>query len=186
MEENKDTKNYKKESENEINQNNYNKDKELLKIRKKYSIKYVLTAKLIEVYIIFLLVIIFSFCSGATMIGIFSIFILIVIVFCTLIFSKKSAAQTYISFYEDKVIYKRKFLFIDKEKIVEYSNIKDIVFTQGTSWYTRIWQKILKLGNIYIYPKKGNIITNGISLEVVDNIDKVIEDIKTIVGDRIK
>lgn len=161
-------------------------EKELLKIKKKYSIKYILTAKLIEVYIVFLLAIIVSFGSGEIGIGVFSIFILIVIIFLVLILSKKSAAQTYMLFYEDRIVYKRKFLFTNKEKVMKYNDIKDIVFTQGTNWYTRMWQKLFKLGNIYVYPKKGNIIMNGISLEVVENIDNVINDIKLVVGDKIK
>lgn len=161
-------------------------EKELLKVKKKYSIKYVLLVKLIEVYIIFLLVIIISFYSGLVSIGILSIFVLLAIIIGTLILSKKSASKTYMSFYDDRIVYKRKFLFIDKERTLEYSEVKDIVYTQGTSWYTRIWQKILKFGNIYVYPKKGNIITHGMALEVVENIDEVVENIKKIIGDKIK
>lgn len=161
-------------------------EKELLKVKKKYSIKYVLLVKLIEVYIIFLLVIIISFYSGLVSIGILSIFVLLVIIIGTLILSKKSASKTYMSFYDDRIVYKRKFLFIDKERTLEYSEVKDIVYTQGTSWYTRIWQKIFKFGNIYVYPKKGNIITHGMALEVVENIDEVVENIKKIIGDKIK
>lgn len=161
-------------------------EKELLRLKKKYSIKYVLLVKLIEVYIIFLLVIIISFYSGLVSIGILSIFVLLAIIIGTLILSKKSASKTYMSFYDDRIVYKRKFLFIDKERTLEYSEVKDIVYTQGTSWYTRIWQKILKFGNIYVYPKKGNIITHGMALEVVENIDEVVENIKKIIGDKIK
>ena len=119
-------------------------------------------------------------------IGIFSIFILIVIAILTLILSKKSASKTYIIFYDDEIVYKRKFLFIDREKRLKYGEVKDIVFTHGTNWLTRMWQKIFKFGNIYIYPKKGNIYTHGIYIEVVENIDKVINDVKTVVGDKIK
>lgn len=175
-------------NENKKISNNENKktEKELLKIKKKYSIKYILTAKLVEVYIVFLLAIIISFYSGEVGIGVFSIFALILIILLVLIFSKKSASQTYMLFYEDKIVYKRKFLFINKERTMEYNDIKDIIFTQGTNWYTKMWQKFFKLGNIYVYPKKGNIIMNGISLEIVENIDNVIDDIKLVVGDKIK
>lgn len=172
------------ESKNE--QENIKNDKELLRIKKKYSIKYVLIVKLIEIYIIFFLVIFASFYSGLIAAGILSIFTLLVITVITLILSKKSALQTYLLFYEDRVVYKRKFLFLNEEKVIKYSDIKDIVFTHGTNWYTRMWQKIFKYGDIYIYPKKGNILTHGIILEVVENINKVIEDIKMIVGDKIK
>ncbi len=167
-------------------ENTQENKKELLKVKKKYSIKYVLVVKLIEVYVVFLLVISAAFLYRLVSIGIVSFLILIAIIIVALILSKKSASQTYISFYDDKVFYKRKFLFIDTERTLEYSEIKDIVFTQGTTWYTRMWQKIFGYGNIYIYPKKGNIITHGMTVEVVENIDKVVKDIKTVIGDKIK
>lgn len=167
-------------------ENTQEKKKELLKVRKKYSIKYVLTAKLTEVYIIFLLVIAIAFYSGSIGVGMFSIFILFVIVIAVLILSKKSASKTYLLFFEDRVVYKRKFLFINKERVLKYSEIRDIVFTQGLTWYSKIWHKLFKFGDIYVYPKKGNLITHGMSLEVVENIDKVIEDIKNVIGDKIK
>ena len=65
---------------NEVTDDGVKEEKELLRIKKKYSIKYVLIVKLIEVYIIFLLVIIFSFFSNSIGIGIFSIFLLVVFV----------------------------------------------------------------------------------------------------------
>ena len=167
-------------------ENTQENKKELLKIKKKYSIKYVLTAKLMEIYFIFILVISVAFYSRLISIGIFSIFILIAIIIAVLILSKKSAAKTYMTFYDDKIVYKRKFLFIDKERELKYSEVKDIVFTQGTNWFTRMWQKIYKYGNIYVYPKKGNIFSHGMSIEVVENIDKVINDVKTVIGDKIK
>lgn len=158
---------------------------ELLKIKKKYSIKYVLTAKLFEVYIIFLL-----FCIGTVLISkpvyiIFFIILLIIIILATLILSKKSAINTYITFYEDKVVYKRKFLFINKEKVMQYKDIADIGYNYGNTLITSWFQKLFHYGNIYIYPKKGNIMFNGISLEVVENIEQVTEEIKEKVGDKI-
>ena len=167
-------------------ENTQENKKELSKIKIKYSIKYVLTAKLMEVYFIFILVISVAFYSRLISIGIFSIFILIAIIIAVLILSKKSAAKTYMTFYDDKIVYKRKFLFIDNERELKYSEVKDIVFTQGTNWFTRMWQKIYKYGNIYVYPKKGNIFSHGMSIEVVENIDKVINDVKTVIGDKIK
>lgn len=127
---------------------------ELLKIKKKYSIKYVLIEQLAEVYIVFLLVIIFCAYSNQISGIVFSVFALIIIVLGALIFSKKSAAETYIIFYDDKIFYKRKFLFINKERTLKYDEVKSITFIQGTNWYQKIWQKIFKFGGIYIYPKK--------------------------------
>lgn len=158
----------------------------LLKINKKYSIKYVLTAKMFEIYLIFLVFIIACATYGTASMVIGAIVLLILVALLMLILSKKSASKTYIVFYEDKVVFKRKFLLRDSTREMPYDNIKDIVFAYGTNWITRFFQKIFHLGNIYIYPKKGNILMNGISLEVVENIEKVIEDIRNNVGDRIK
>lgn len=158
----------------------------LLKVNKKYSIKYVLTAKMFEIYLIFIVFIFACWTYGTKKMIIGAVILLIIVALLALILSKKSASKTYIVFYEDKVVFKRKFLFRNTTKEMPYSNIKDIVFTNGTNWITRFFQKIFHLGNIYIYPKKGNILINGISLEVVDNIEKVIEDIRNNVGDRIK
>ena len=91
-------------------ENTQENKKELLKVKKKYSIKYVLVVKLIEVYVVFLLVISAAFLYRLVSIGIVSFLILIAIIIVALILSKKSASQTYISFYDDKVFYKRKFL----------------------------------------------------------------------------
>lgn len=163
------------------------KDKEeLLRIRKKYSFKYALTANMFELYIFYIILILFSFYMNNIMYGIvFTVLILIVAIFI-LIWQKNSAKETYLSFYSTKVVYKRKFLFTYKEKILEYDEIKDIVFVQGTNMITRIFQKAFHMGNIYIYPKKGNIFTNGMQLENVACIEKVIEDVKNIAGDKIK
>ena len=158
---------------------------ELLRIKKKYSIKYVLTAKLFEVYIVFLLFIAGSVIISRPALIIGFVILLIFIILGTLILSKKSASQTYISFCEDKVIYKRKFLFINKEREMKYEDIADIGYNQGNNFITRWFQKLFHFGNIYIYPKKGNILLNGISLEVVENIEQTAEMIKEKVGDKI-
>ena len=158
---------------------------ELLRIKKKYSIKYVLTAKLFEVYIVFLFFVIGAIIISRPILIIGFIVLLIAIILATLILSKKSAAQTYISFCEDKVVYKRKFLFINKEKEMKYENISDIGYNQGNNFIVRWFQKLFHFGNLYIYPKKGNILLNGISLEVVENIEQTAEAIKEKIGDKI-
>jgi len=104
----------------------------------------------------------------------------------SLIIGKKNAAQTHLSFYESKVVFKGiYFMFFKIDRVLAYEDIKDIVFTQGTNWLERVFQKAFNLGNIYIYPKKGNILTKGMQLEIVDNIDDVIKKIEEVVGDRI-
>ncbi len=159
---------------------------ELLRIRKKYSPKYVLTANLFEIYIFYFLLILLSVYSNNKAIIIPITVVMILIVLIIMIWQKKSSAETYISLYNTKMVYKRKFLFINKEKTIAYDDVKDIVFAQGTGWISRVFQKLFHMGNIYVYPKKGNIIMNGMQIENVANIEKVIEEIKNIVGDKIK
>ena len=159
---------------------------ELLRVKKKYSPKYILTAKMLEIYLFFLIFIIVSSLSKNIGMAVLFVVGLLLIMFTALILGKKSASKTYIVFGDKKIVYKRKFLFINTEREIAYEDVKDIVFTQGTSWIQRIFQKAFGLGNIYVYPKKGNILLNGIQLEVVADIDKVIEDIKMVVGDKIK
>lgn len=158
---------------------------ELLRIKKKYSIKYVLTVKLFEVYLVFLFFIIGSILISRPIFIIGFLILLVLIIFGALILYKKSAAQTYIIFYDDKIVYKRKFLFINKEKIMKYEDVADIGYNQGNTFITRWFQKLFHFGNIYIYPKKGNILFNGISLEVVENIEQVANEVKEKVGDKI-
>lgn len=173
---------------NEIQKENEMKnDKtELLRIKKKYSPKYILTAKMIEVYIFFILFILVSILSKNIGTAILFTIILLVVMFCVLVIGKKSASKTYLAFYDTKIVYKRKFLFIDSEKEIAYEDVKDIVFTQGTGWIQRGFQKAYGIGNIYVYPKKGNILLNGMQLEIVANIEQVMDDIKNVVGDKIK
>jgi len=163
-----------------------NDTEELYRIKKKYSPKYILLARLVEYYIIFILLIAFGIIIKRYLNVLFFIIIFIAGVILILFFSKKSVQETYIAFYKTKVVYRRKFLFIDRKIELAYEDIKDIVFTQGNNWWTRAFQKKFNLGNILIYPKKGNILVNGMQLEIVENIKQVIEDIKNVIGDKIK
>ena len=65
-------------------------DKEF-KIRKKYSPKYILMEKMIEVYMAFILFIAVCFSSNHVAYGFFAAFVLVVIVLGVLIISKKNA-----------------------------------------------------------------------------------------------
>ena len=161
-------------------------NKEILRVNQKYSPKYILTKKMIEVYIIFIFLIVVSFYSK-NVLGVFLFgFLLAVIVLGALIISKRNAKGTYMSFYNKKIVFKGRFLFIKTNKEIRYDEIKDVVFTQGTSFCEKFFQKLFKLGNIYVYPKKGNIISNGMQLKIVDNIDRVIQDVSIVVGERLK
>lgn len=163
------------------------KEKELLKLKRVYSTKYILTEKLLEVYLFFILVLAICFSSKKIVYAIFSILFFLVIVFFKLVFEKRKSNQTYMKFYEDRVEFKgRMFLFKVEERTLKYDEIKDITFTQGATFIEKRFQKAFGFGNIYIYPKKGSYITSGMQIELVDNIEEKVEQIKSIVGDKIK
>ncbi len=161
-------------------------ERELLRVKKKYSPKYILIVKMIDWYIIFGILIIFSFLVKNFLNMFIYILVLLIFMIVSLILGKKSAIKTYLSFYENKVIFKRKFLFINITRELKYDEIKDIVYTQGNSWFSRVFQKKFNFGNIYVYPKKGNILMHGMQIEFVSTLDKTVIDIKTVVGDKIK
>lgn len=168
----------------DIEEKETNKNKEF-KIRKKYSPKYILMEKLIELYIAFILFIVVCFSSNHIAYGFFAVFVLAVIVIGVLIVSKKNAQKTYMIFYEDKIVFHGRMLWITKERTLHYSEIKDITFTQGASFWERSFQKAFHFGNIYVYPKKGNLLTNGMQIELVANIEEVTDKIRNMVGDKI-
>ena len=57
--------------------------------------------------------------------------------------------------------------------------------TKGYTFLEKIFQKKFGYGNLYVYPKKGTIISNGMQIELIADIDKKVEEIKSIVGDKI-
>ena len=137
-----------------------NEDKELLKLKRIFAPKYILTEKLAEVYLFFALLI--GICIAMKKIGyaILMIFIAIIIIFFKLVFEKRKANQTYMKFFEDRIEFKGKiFLYKTEKRTLKYDEIKDIIVTQGSNFFEKIFQKRLGYWNIYVYPKKGNLIT---------------------------
>ena len=135
-------------------------EKELLKIKRVFSPKYILTEKLAEVYLFFALLI--GICIAMRRIGyaVFMVFVAVLIIFLKLVFEKRKSNQSYMKFYKDRVEFKGKvFLFKIEKRVLEYSEIKDITVTQGASLFEKMFQKKFGYGNLYVYPKKGNLIT---------------------------
>lgn len=163
------------------------KEKELLKLKRIFSPKYILTQKLLEVYLFFILLIAICFSMGKVLYAVFTILIFIIIVFFKLVLEKRKSNETVMKFYEDRIEYKgRMFLLKLEERTLKYDEIKDITFTQGATFFEKRFQKAFGYGNIYVYPKKGSYITNGMQIELIENVFEKIEKIKNIVGDKIK
>ena len=165
--------------------NNEN-EKELLKLKRVFSPKYILTEKLAEVYLFFALLIAMCFTMGKIWYGIIMTVLLVLIIFFKLVFEKRKSNQTYMKFYEDRIVFKGKMFFLKVEnRSLKYDEIKDITMTQGTTFFEKMFQKKFGYGNIYVYPKKGNIVTHGMQIELVENINEKVEEIKKIIGDKL-
>ena len=163
------------------------KEKELLKLKRVFSPKYILTEKLIEVYLFFILLIALGIKAKKVGYVVAFVLILLCIIGFKLVFEKRKSNQTTMKFYEDRIEFKGKmFLFKVEERILKYDEIKDITCTQGATFLEKRFQKAFGYGNIYVYPKKGTYLTNGMQIELVENIDEKVREIKKIVGDKIK
>ena len=162
------------------------KEKELLKIRREFSPKYILSEKLLEVYLFFVLLMALCFAMKKFLYGIVVIFILVIVVFAKLVLEKRKSNQTVMKFYEDRIEFKGKmFLFKTEERTLKYSEIKDITVTQGTTFFEKRFQKAFGFGNLYVYPKTGTYIARGMQIELVADINTKVEEIKEIIGDKI-
>ncbi len=158
---------------------------EIMRVKKKYNSKFVLISKLFELHLIAILMLMCFIVAKQIWSCILIISIYVAIILVTLILSKKSAEGTYISFQENKVVYRRKFLLRDTREEMLYKDIKEISFQYDVGAFTRFWQKHMNMGNIVIYPKKGNVLIYGIELTNVAPFDKLMVDIKNNIGDKI-
>ena len=104
------------------------KEKELLKLKRIFSPKYILTQKLLEVYLFFILLIAICFSMGKVLYAVFTILIFIIIVFFKLVLEKRKSNETVMKFYEDRIEYKgRMFLLKLEERTLKYDEIKDML-----------------------------------------------------------
>ncbi len=162
------------------------KEKELLKIKRVFSPKYVLTEKMIEPYLFFALFIALCFSMKKILYGIVIILILVLLIFIKLVLEKRRSNRTVMKFYEDRIEFRGNiFFFKVEQRVLKYSEIKDITVTKGYTFLEKIFQKKFGYGNLYVYPKKGTIISNGMQVELIADIDEKVEEIKKIVGDKI-
>jgi hypothetical protein len=161
------------------------KNSEIMRVNKNYNAKYVLVAKLFELHLIALLMLTSSIVTKklGTFLIILSLYLLIILL--TLLFSKKSAQGTYISFEENKVVYTKKSLFRNTIEEMKYEDIKEILFQYDVGAILKFWQKRMNMGNMVIVPKKGNVLIYGIEIINIAPFDKLMVDIKKNIGDKI-
>ncbi len=89
---------------------------------------------------------------------------IIFVVLSTIYHKLKYNANVY-KFYNDKIVYTNSFIN-KQEKRVRYADIKEVNVEQT------FLQRIFKLGTIILRTNSGNILTNGIFIYGVKNIDE--------------
>lgn len=147
--------------------------KERLVVKRKYKIAYIII-KYFEMMLIFILATLGCLASSKFLEAIFCVLIYIFIMVVILAWSKYIARNTKAVFYDKKVKYKSKNWFFTTEKIVKYSDIKNITVFKTHK------QKKAGYGDICVYP--GATILNGFQIKDVENVDEVVEKIKDITG----
>ena len=152
--------------------------KVILKFKRKYSIMYEIT-KNIWIIALFILSMIVCMSSG-TLLEVIIVFLAFVSIFGFLLFlDKRIAMATQVVFYEKKVVYTFKFLFIDIEKIVKYTDITDITY------YQTLRQKRFGFGDLCIYAKgmiPGATLLNGFQIKNIENVSEILQSAHEIIG----
>lgn len=152
--------------------------KEVLKIKRKYSINYEIT-KYSELIIIFIICFVIFLLTKRFLEAFFIILIAAVVFGILLFWDKRVAAATKAVFHEKSVKYTFKFLFLDTDKTVKYKDITDIVY------YQTFRQKKYGYGDICIYAKgaiPGKTLLNGFQVKNIENVVERVQEIKNIIG----
>lgn len=153
-----------------------NTPKEEFKIKRKYSIKYEIFRN-IYLYAIFILA---GGMTGKASGMIVCILGVILLLGFLLFWNKRMAKVTICKFNDKKIQFKSKFFSIDIKKEILYENLLCINKDQT------FWQKRFDLGDIYIYAKKGNLITTGIQVKNVPNFKETYEKINKLIDEKKK
>ena len=150
-----------------------NDTKIVFEINRKYGIAYELT-KYTWFFVVFIVSSFGCIAVGNTFAGILCILVLALVIGFLLFWDKQIAMATKAVFYETKVVYTFKFLFFDTEKVIKYSNIKDVKI------YRTFTQRKYGYGDICIYASgafPGAILLNGFEIKNVENVDEIVRNI---------
>lgn len=152
--------------------------KEQLKFKRKYSIAYEFV-KYTEIIIVFILAFIVCIASGGILESLLVILIFAILMGFLLFWDKRISMATQAIFYEKKARYTFKFLIFNTDKIVKYTDIKDVTYFQTRR------QKKFGYGDLCVYTKgviPGSGFINGFQIKNVENVEEVLNKIGQIVG----
>lgn len=148
--------------------------KEVLTIKRKYSLKYELFRN-IYLYVIFILAGVMTEKASGMLL---SILLMILTLGFILFWNKRIAKATTCKFYNTKIEFKCKFGIIDTQREILYKNL------ENTNKEQTFWQKRFDLGDIYIYAKKGILYTTGIEIKNVPNFKETYEKINQLIEEK--
>ena len=149
--------------------------KEVYKIRRKYSIPY----EIVRYSELYLISAIGCWAFGNILEGFLCLLLMFVALAVCMIWDKRIAIATKAIFYERKVVYKFDFLFIHTERVVKYSDLKDVTY------YQKMRQMRYGFGDLCFYargPIPGATLLNGFQIKNVEDVEGTLDKIGEIVG----
>lgn len=147
-------------------------EKEIFSIRRKYSPKFNLL-KNGELIVLEIIIILAGFTAYNVPAAILIMFLCFVVFGVWMFFNKKRAMGTKTTFYETKLKYEAKYLFVNHEEIVPYNEIKDMAYFQSRS------QRICKIGDIRFYTKG---FLSGLTIHDIPEIEENFNQMRDIIN----
>ena len=161
----------------DLKEDNKNNEKLIFEITNKYSISYEFL-KNIEIFFLLIIAIIGCFVLKNKIEAVIC-FIGVLLVYVLFLVNDKLRSENVARFYETKLHYSYKNIFIINEKDVEYANISDVKV------YQTIRQRMVKRGDLCIYASGktvGNTTINGIEIKDLANAKEVYENLTRVLG----
>lgn len=151
---------------------------ERLVVKRKYKISYTLL-KWFEAILILTVSTLGMFAVNKPFEALLCAFISLIVIVVILAVSKRIAKGTKVIFYDKKAVYTVRNFLYNNQKVIKYTDIKDITVFQTYR------QKKMKFGDICVYVKSnvpGAAFFKGFQIKDVENISETLEKIYEIVG----
>ncbi len=149
-----------------------------MKITRKFLPKYYFFVKW-ELLLFSILLLLFSIGFKNLTVVIASVFTVIIAYAISFFIGKRIAVGTKCNFYENNLVYTFDFLFIHRKRVVNYKDVKDIIYNQ------KFLQKKFGLGDISIITEKKGPFIRGIDICDVANVSEVFKKLTEDVGSKI-
>ncbi len=148
------------------------KEQEIFSIKRKYSPKFNLL-KNGELIVLLIIIMLAALSYYRLLVAILIILLCLIVFGAWMFFNKKRAMGTKTTFYETKLKYEAKYLFVNREVVVAYNDIKDMQYFQSRS------QKICKIGDIRFYTQG---FLSGLTISDIPEIEENFEKMRNIIN----